>query len=230
MQSMVTCPKCGGEVTGKRPGLPVLVCGNCQSILAINADQLKPAGEAGRMPFDVSPLQLGSLLVVEGTRGEVVGRERWRWERGFWNEWLLQFPDGSVRWVAEEAGLYMVMEEVEASAEELQFFRQVESEGRDALGRSIGFRGEDYTISDIKTVRCVASEGAQLQIIPAEFARSSIDFRSANKSALTWQNDSKSPSLWQGRYCTLEDLEPARLRRFDGWARPNFENHSEASA
>jgi hypothetical protein len=52
-----------------------------------------PHRQAASLPFDVSPHQLGTGQVVDGARFTVVGRVRWGWADGAWNEWLLQSPD-----------------------------------------------------------------------------------------------------------------------------------------
>ena len=46
------------------------------------------------LPFDVSPIQIGTMGTFEGVGFTVIGRVRWGWTDGSWNEWLLLFDDG----------------------------------------------------------------------------------------------------------------------------------------
>ena len=100
VQAEQACPNCGVLIGTGEPGLPVVACGFCHSLLSNAGDELSKVGEAGRVPFDVSPIQIGTLLPVGGARGEIVGRERWTYDGGFWNEGMLQFPTGEAFWVS----------------------------------------------------------------------------------------------------------------------------------
>ncbi|MEO0463620.1 MAG: DUF4178 domain-containing protein [Pseudomonadota bacterium] len=223
MEAEANCPNCGAPIGLGQPGLPVLTCPFCQTLISKSDDTLSAVGDAGRVPFDVSPLQIGTRLVVDGKRGEIVGRERWAWDRGFWNEWLLQLPDGSIRWVAEEAGQFMVMEETEATPTNIEQLQAIDTTDRGSLGKRIRIGRINFTVADVKIIRCVASEGSLPHIIGAEFARESIDLRTRDKRAMTWQADGTGHSLWSGAYYRLADLEPSGLRRFEHWPEPAIE-------
>ncbi len=223
MQPEQNCPNCGALIGTGEPGLPVVTCGFCHSLLSKAGDQLSKVGEAGRVPFDVSPIQIGTRLSVGGVRGEIVGRERWAYDGGFWNEWLLQFPNGEAFWVAEESGSYMVMKEVEATTEEAASLERAYQKGREAMGEQIWIDGTPHFLADTKTVRCIAVEGSLPHIIAADQPRFSIDLRTKKGSVVTFQVDRDGHSLWRGSYYLLADLEPANLRRFDHWSAPSFE-------
>jgi len=216
------CPNCGALIGTGEPGLPVVTCGFCNSLLSKAGDALSKVGEAGQVPFDVSPIQIGTRLTVDGVRGEIVGRERWAFERGFWNEWLLQLSKGETRWVAEESGLYMVMREIEGTPDEIANLERVAAAKRMAMGDKVWIGGVVYFVSDMKTVRCVAVEGSLPHIIGAEDARESVDLRTKSRKTVTYQRDADGHSLWRGAYYRLEDLEPSGLRQFEHWSTPEF--------
>lgn len=217
------CPNCGDLIGTGVPGLPVVTCGSCNSLLSKAGDQLSKVGEAGQVPFDVSPIQIGTRLAVGGARGEIVGRERWAYDGGFWNEWLLQFANGDAFWVAEESGIYMIMQQVEGDSDVFANLDRISTAGRAAMGEKIRIDGVFYFVADIKLVRCVAVEGALPHIISAQQPRGSIDLRTNGGQVITWQKDRDGHSLWRGAYYRLEDLEPSGLRRFEHWPAPDFE-------
>ncbi len=223
MQPEMICPQCGAPTGTGQPGLPVVTCGHCNALLSKAGNLLTAVGDAGQVPFDVSPIQIGTRLTVNGMRGEIVGRERWAWDRGFWNEWLLQFPNGSINWVAEEAGHFMVMEEMEPTSTNVEQLRAIDTADRNALGKRIRIGGNSYVVADVKIIRCIAVEGSLPQVISPDFARESIDLRTNDRKAITWQSDGHGHSLWRGAYYRLEDLAPSGLRVFEHWSRPAFE-------
>ena len=223
MQSQANCPQCGAPIGTGQPGLPVVTCPYCHALLSKSGDELSAVGDAGEVPFDISPLQIGTRLTVNGTRGEIVGRERWAFDRGFWNEWLLQYPNGSTNWVAEEAGQFMVMDEIEVSSSEVEELHGIGSSPWSKIGQNVYIAGSTYTVSDVKQIRCVAVEGSLPHIISADFARQSIDLRTRDKRVLTFQSDGHGVTLWKGSYFHLADLDPVGLRTFEHWPRPDFE-------
>ncbi len=223
MQPEMNCPQCGAPTGTGQPGLPVVTCGHCNALLSKAGDRLTAVGDAGRVPFDVSPIQIGTRLTVNGLRGEIVGRERWAWDRGFWNEWLLEFPNGSINWVAEEAGQFMVMQEMEPTRTNIEQLQAIDVTDRSNLGKRIRIGRTNFVVADVKIVRCVAVEGSLAQVISPDFARESIDLRTSDRKAITWQSDGHGYSLWSGAYYRLEDLAPSGLRMFEHWSRPSFE-------
>ena len=221
-----SCPQCGTPTQGGKPGLPLVTCGTCDALLLVKGDRIENVGDSGTMPFDVSPLQLGTILSVDGARGEIVGRERWAWERGSWNEWLLDFGGERHAWVAEEAGFYMVMGPIKPRADVARRLATLGDSGKNALGESVQLDNKHYVVSDIKEIRCVASEGHLPEAVPTKFQRRSLDLRNKSGGVVTWQSDPNRTGVWIGRYYSLAELAPARLRRFDGWSLPNYASAS----
>lgn len=217
---MASCPQCGAPTQGGLPGLPLVTCTSCNALLLVNGERLTRVGDSGIMPFDVSPLQIGTSLAVDGQRGEIVGRERWAWERGSWNEWLLDFGGGTHAWVAEEAGYYMVMSETTPRADTMRRLADLGRIGRAALGDTVQLNNRKYVVSDIKQIHCVASEGHLPKPVPAHFKRRSLDLRDRSGGAVTWQSDANTTGVWIGRYYRLAELNPSNLRQLAGWSLP----------
>lgn len=222
MADSANCPQCGTPVGSTLPGLPVVTCTSCNAMLTVRGSELSAVGESGTLPFDVSPLQIGTTLEVNGKRGDIVGRERWGWERGSWNEWLLYLPQGDYRWVAEESGLFMVMAPAEPRADVVERLKEIDRSDRKALGETVQHDKIRYTVADIKTVHCIASEGRLPEIVAPDMPRESIDLRTNDGRAMTFQSDSNGFSTWTGRYYRLSELSPKRLRSMQGWRTPAF--------
>lgn len=222
MADSTNCPQCGSPVGSTLPGLPVVTCASCDAMLVARGAELSAVGDSGQLPFDVSPIQIGTTLQVDGKRGDIVGRERWGWERGSWNEWLLYLPQGDYRWVAEESGLYMVMGPAEPRADVRKRLEEIDRADRKALGETLQHDKVRYTVADIKRIRCIASEGRLPEMVSANMPRESIDLRSGDGRAMTWQSDENGSSCWTGRYYRLSELSPTNLRAMDGWQLPQF--------
>ena len=204
------CPQCGAPVPMRAGGMPYAVCAYCQTLIA--RDGMRDVGKAAALPYDISPIQLGTGGAVDGARFTVVGRVRWGWAEGAWNEWLLQLPDGSTRWLGEAMGQFQILTERDDVAARLPTAI--------ALGDVVEVDGEAMMASDIKTVTCLGGEGDLPFPTPRDWQVQSIDFRSVSGLALSVQRDQVGPSAYVGRYVELADLKPSRLRAIDGWTIP----------
>lgn len=205
-----TCPQCGAPVPMRSGAMPYAVCGYCQTVIA--RDGMRDIGKAALLPYDISPIQLGTGGAVDGARFTVVGRVRWGWADGAWNEWLLQLSDGSTRWLGEAMGQFQILAEREDLLERFGAFR---------VGDSMQVDGVTFIASDIKQVECLGAEGDLPFPTPNDWRIESVDFRSTTGAALSVQRDGGRLSAYMGRYVELAELRPSRLRAVEDWVIPD---------
>ncbi|MGV3510645.1 MAG: DUF4178 domain-containing protein [Novosphingobium sp.] len=199
--------------------LPYATCPYCQTLILRQGLNVAEIGKVAILPFDVSPIQLGTTLSPDGRRLVVAGRVRWAWDGGSWNEWLAIADTGAQFWLAEAAGMYML------TSEWPQLLDQPEirgfAEGRQITpGDVIGIEGRQLFASDIKLVECLGSEGNLP--IPTQIGTrmDSVDFRSAGGEVLSLQRDVRGTTAWLGQSWDLASLKPGNLREIEGWTIP----------
>jgi hypothetical protein len=217
------CPNCGAEIVFRTIGLPVKVCDFCHSTVVRSGDTLTIAGQAAEVPDDVSPLQIGTRGKDGGQSFELIGRVRWRWTDGAWSEWLMLFDDGTTGWLGEAMGRYMLLRE--APLEPASAAAKTLAEGgQPAIGTLEQIGGTQYTISDVKRVSCIASEGELPYRAPAGLEAVSVDLMRDDGGCASIQLESgtDAPEAYAGRYVTLADIAATNLRAFEGWAMPKF--------
>ncbi len=215
----LSCPSCGAPVPLVSAALPYAVCGHCQTLILREGDDLKAVGKSAVLPFDVSPIQIGTRGTADNQRFEVIGRVRWGWSDGSWNEWLLQVGAGTA-WLGEAMGLYVITAEAPELLE-TPLGRQFAGGGDVPLGATIDVAGAHFTATDIKQAHSLGGEGQLPFPCPADWTMTNIDFRSEAGGALSLQRDGNGVSAWLGRYVSLEDLNPAHLRKIVGWHMPD---------
>lgn len=199
--------------------LPYATCPYCRTVLLRDSEELRAVGTAAVLPFDVSPIQLGTRGVTDNLGFEVVGRVRWGWSAGSWNEWLLACADGTSRWLGEAMGSYAVLAERPdlLTAPNVAAFAKT---GEFTLADSVIFNGRTLVATDIKQATCLGSEGDLPFPTPPDWAITNVDFRSSDGTALSLQRDRNGTSAWAGIYCDLAALRPTNLRQIEGWALP----------
>lgn len=186
-------------------------------------DSLQAIGKIAEVPDDVSPLQLG----VRGRDGahsfELIGRVRWRYADGAWNEWLALFDDGSTGWVGESMGRYMMLRQLPEEQIPPGVMRYVQSGQSIKIGGEIKMAGVDYIVADAKHVTCVASEGELPFNAPLGLAAYSIDLMAPGGECASIQKDQDGEvEAYTGNYRTLAELQATGLRSFEGWPMPAY--------
>ncbi len=215
------CPQCGAPVAF-RSSLPSRVCDYCRSLLVRDGDDLRRVGQVAAVPEDVSPLQLGARGRFDGHGFELVGRVRWRWTDGAWNEWYAAVDDGRFWWLGEAAGRYMLLAPTSGDAEQNATYRRIASGREPEVGEQSRIGSTQYSVVDVRYVECVASEGELPTATPSGSKALSVDLSASDGRCATIQRDGIGTSLYSGRYVTLAEIAATGLRRFDGWPMPGY--------
>lgn len=183
-------------------------------------DGVRDMGKAAVLPFDVSPIRLGTRGVFDGKSFDVIGRVRWGWTAGSWNEWLLLFGDGSHGWLGDAMGQFSVLRERTLDDVQDGSIRGLARGNPISIGDGVNIDGEAFVVADNRDARCIAAEGELPFVAPTDWTVRSIDFRSPSGAAATFQRDNEESSFYVGRYVTLAELQPRDLRAIDGWKTP----------
>lgn len=201
------------------PALPYATCPYCQTLILRDGLRAEEIGKVAVLPFDVSPIQLGTTLVNEGRTLSIVGRVRWAWDGGSWNEWLAIADNGAQYWLAEAAYALMLTTEWPPALDhpKARDFAQGQAIAR---GDAVEVDGQQLFASDIKDVECLGSEGDLP--IPSQVGTrmTSVDFRSSSGAVLSLQRDERGTKAWFGDSWDLLSLAPRNLRPLDGWTIP----------
>lgn len=216
------CPNCGAPVVFRSAALPNRVCDHCRSMLVRSDAGVGIAGVEAALPFDVSPIQIGTRGRFEGRAFEVIGRVRWSWDDGSWNEWLCLFEGDHHGWLGEAMGDFMLTFERplgQAGSAELSRI----AAGAPAIpGREVELDGEELSIADAREVSCIAAEGELPFTALPGWRIYSVDLKAASGRAASLQREGGEAWLYDGRYVTLADLSPTNLRAIEGWTMPRY--------
>lgn len=218
----VSCPNCGAEVSFRSPALPSRVCDYCQTILVRSGGGIEMMGKAAVLPFDVSPVMMGMRGTFEGKGFEVIGRVRWGWTDGSWNEWLLLFDDGSDAWLGEAMGQFMLLRERPIGELTADAIRALINGEEVPVGTEAQIDGDAFILSDAREVTCLAAEGELPFTAPPGWTIFSVDFRSTTGRCASLQREGGATTFYDGRYVTLAELAPKGMRAMEGWAVPAY--------
>lgn len=96
------CPSCGASIDADRQFAHMVVCEYCHSSIILDEKAAALSGKMAVLPQTLSPLYVGGSGRVHDHRFRVLGRVRYGYEQGYWDEWYLSLDDGSTAWVSED--------------------------------------------------------------------------------------------------------------------------------
>jgi hypothetical protein len=103
--SSMNCASCGAPVEIKNRFSKVFVCGYCGSHLTVGDAGLGIAGKYPKLTDFPSIFQVGSTGAILGKPFTALGRMRYKYPGGHYDEWFIDF-NGEKAWFTEDEGTY----------------------------------------------------------------------------------------------------------------------------
>lgn len=167
-------------------------------------------GTMAELPPDLSPLQIGTKGHYAGRGFTLIGRLRLHWGDGSWTEWCADFGGGTIGWIAEAMGFYMVSFE-QTAPEAAQVDLNLNA------GARITLAGQSWLVNDVKKARCIAAEGELPFAVAPDALRTGIDLTGPDGGFGTVEINGDQRTFYAGHYAQFEELNFTELRQVPGW-------------
>ncbi|AKU23214.1 DUF4178 domain-containing protein [Massilia sp. NR 4-1] len=202
---VVSCPSCGAEVSFRSHASVMAVCEYCNTRVLKDAGAVQNLGKIGSVLEDYSPLCLNASGVLGGRAFTVIGRIQLRYAAGMWNEWYLQFDDGSNGWLGDASGQYTVTT-LRKPEGQLPAFEQL------APGKQYVIGKETYTAADIRSAECSGGQGELPFKVGDGWQARVADLRLGESFVTLDYSDGPQPQLYHGIAVTLGSMQMQLLR------------------
>ena len=204
------CPGCGAPVRFAWSSAVQTACPYCHAILVRHDVDVEKVGQAADLPPDASPIQIGTEGQYADRKFRVVGRIRYAWAQGNWNEWHIAFTDNTNGWLADAQLTYAV-----------SFGRPGEAPNVDpqALrpGQAFQFEQRNYIVTTITPARYEGFEG-ELPFTTAGHGQMLFaDLKTEDAHFATLDFSEAQPMLYLGRELAFDELKLTNVRLFEGW-------------
>lgn len=148
----LNCPSCGGPVELANRFVKMVVCSYCGNTLAVRNDRLDPTGKTAALVDYPTRFSVGATGKLRGKPFRILGRVRLETDDSYWDEWYLEFSDGSVAWLEEEEGEYTLSRK-EALTSEAPDFDAVR------VGSRLTINGQPFFVTERSRARVAGAEG-----------------------------------------------------------------------
>lgn len=204
------CPSCGVELIFESKASPVAVCAEC-GCAAIREDiNVRDLGKVADLQEDGTPLQLGVKGAYRERPFTIIGRCQIAYDKGFWNEWFLDFNAGQDGRLVEAMGFYSVLFLSPVSAERL-------SPDTLKIGGQVNLGETRYFVRSILRASCVAAEGELPMAVGGKTEMTIADLAAENQQCATLEFGTPAPRIFSGEFVPFPQLSLSGLRALEGW-------------
>jgi len=142
------CPQCGDALAIHFKYSKLVKCRSCGSSIFLEDDAVKLIGESAVLSPEPSLIQLHKPFRYKENHYLPIGKIRYSYGRGFWEEWFLKDSRNKEYWLSIDEGDFVLQEKV-------QFSLPFKSSSTFTVGRKYG----KHLITEKGQGRCVGFEG-----------------------------------------------------------------------
>lgn len=157
----MNCTTCGAGLKIENQFVRSVTCQFCgASYMVSGKDGLNEAGKTTSLADYPSRLSIGTQGVLKGRGFTVLGRVRYAYDEGFWDEWQIAWHDDSPPdWLEEDEGYWTLYrrERVRGAVPPME---QIQ------VGKSYTINNKDVFITEKRTARMLGSEGQFSSVLP----------------------------------------------------------------
>jgi len=201
--AQIKCPSCGAEHDVSNPGIVTIVCEYCGSAIYWDEEKVKDAGKQSILPEGFSRLYRGATGRLYHKRFFVLGRARYSFGKGFWDEWFLEFDNGTIGWLSEDNHEFTL--EKRAASKKIPDFSKL------SPGYRITARKMQFVIEEVGRAECLGVEGDLPKFVVSGEKYAFADASTPDgQYTLTIEYDETPPTIFFGRWIkpsalTLDD-------------------------
>lgn len=196
----IQCAACGAEQKVVNPAAISVQCPYCDAVLMLVEADWQDSGQKSRLSQGFSQLYRGAFCTIQQQDIQIVGRVRYSFGRGFWDEWYGLTDTGEGVWITEDNHEFSI--QVRVLNADISFNPETV-----AVGDEVSVQNRTYRILERGEAVCLGLEGELPKgLLPDEqylYADgSSLD----GQYALGIEFDGDEPAIFVGEWIHPKDI------------------------
>ena len=106
MRDQMSCPACMAPLEIQHRFVKLVTCDFCNQVSILRDTGLDPTGKKAKLAQMPSRFYVDAEGKLGGRDFRVIGRLRYQYDGGFWDEWFISFDDEQPGWLVEDEGTY----------------------------------------------------------------------------------------------------------------------------
>ncbi len=194
----INCPSCGASHDLSNPGVMMFLCEYCSTPIYWDKERLAAAGQQSVLPEGFSRLYTGATGSLRQKRFVVLGRARYSFGNGYWDEWYLEMSNGQMMWLSEDNHEFSLQKKHELTVGAFENY---------APGSTLKSGKTTFIIQEIGNAKCIGIEGELPKLIEIDEVYPYIDASSLDgRYILSIEYDDEPPTVFIGRWLNYSHL------------------------
>ena len=197
----IHCPSCGAGHEITNPGVVTIVCQYCGNAVYWDGGKIKDAGKQSILAEGFTRLYRGATGRLEGKRFTVMGRVRYSFGKGFWDEWFLEFDDGAIGWLTED-NHELAIQTRSSAAKKIPPMETI------VPGKAVTFMKKKFIFQEKGQAECIGVEGdLPIEVKTGERYAFADASSPDGRYIFGIEFDDDPPALFIGRWLAFSDLK-----------------------
>jgi hypothetical protein len=175
-------------------------CEFCKSLVYWDQEKIINAGTIAALPEGFSRLYRGATGTLLSKRFVVLGRARYSFCRGFWDEWYVEMHDGKTAWLSEDDHEFCLEGEVEEPPPVDPAALKPRAE--------LSLGGKRFVIEEVGKTSCLGIEGEIPKAVLPDESYSFADGSSVDgQYSLGIEFDGDRPTVFEGHWLRYASIQ-----------------------
>jgi len=194
--STLHCPQCADSLPLYFKHVKLVQCNSCKSNIFLENEATRLAGDASVLAPEVSIISMNTPFGYDKKRYLPLGKIRYSYGRGFWEEWWLKDTNDDEYWLSIDEG-DLVLEQAVNLSYAHDIFETLKI--ADIL--------KDGIVTEIGTAKCEGFEGALPKIIQIGASYKYAHLSGKDASLVTLEKGLDKIEAYQGKWISPFDIK-----------------------
>jgi len=185
----INCPQCGDELPIYFRWTKLVECPSCKSSIFLEDEGAKVIGTASTLSPEPSLVKIGDPIIIEKKRYMPLGKIRYSYGRGFWEEYFLKGEDSREYWLSIDEGDF-------ALEKPMNIPLAISSFDELRVGAEYG----KYIVTEIGEGECVGFEGELPKLISVGDKHNYAHLSKGGASLITVEFRDNQMSIYSGEW------------------------------
>jgi len=193
----INCPQCGDSLPIYFKWTKLVQCPSCKSTIFLEDESVKLIGKSSALSPEPSLLELRVPISIENKTYTPLGKIRYSYGRGFWEEWFLVGGKNQEFWLSVDEGDFVL----ESRAKIVLPFRNIDK-------LSIGKQYGKFVVTEIGEGECVGFEGELPESISIGDLHKYAHLSEGGSDLMTVESSSDGIKVFRGNW-----IDPFSIKR-----------------
>ena len=181
VEKQFNCPQCGYSLSLYFKHTKLIQCESCKSTIFLEDETARLSGDSSVLAPEISILELNTPFFFEQKSYLPLGKIRYAYGRGFWEEWWVKDTQNNEYWLSIDEGDLVFQQKVEMTYPDDLFARL-----RVGLVTS-----DDWVVTELGKAKCEGFEGSLPKkiVVGSTYAYAHLSGKDAKLRTLEFVNN-----------------------------------------